>query len=193
MKCSFMPNQLTFSEALGSCLTHSVLVRNTFHFDFRIEGRQNYKAVIHPSSSWSKGGLSRSFFHPSFWLRHSASLSPSLSSSVRIICSFGQALGANLQFGCCNMFWLFRLWFGLIDIHELAKRRLSSPGSMRGCEGPFSGLTVASSRLLSDNSPDASRGIPQVTFQKEHIFHPGALGTSRGEYQEARTTLEDTD
>lgn len=40
------------------------------------------------------------------------------------------------------------MWFGLIDIHELAKRIPISPGSWAVDEGPFPGLPVVLARLL---------------------------------------------
>lgn len=40
------------------------------------------------------------------------------------------------------------MWFGLIDIHELANRRPVSPGGWAVGEGPFPGLPAVLARLL---------------------------------------------
>lgn len=72
---------------------------------------------------------------------------------VWIIRSFGQALGANLQFGCCDVCWHFWVWFGLTDTRERAQRRLLSPPRLgRGRRA----LPAAP----TENSPDAPWGIP---------------------------------
>lgn len=101
-------------------------------------------------------GSSWSFFHACFRLRHSASPSP----SVWIICSFGQVLEANLQFGCCNMFWLFRVWFGLTDTQELAKRRLLSPWRLGSRRRALVSVGHWPGCVSAENSSDASWGIP---------------------------------
>lgn len=138
-------------------------------------------------------GLERRFLPSLLRLRRSASLSP----TVWIICSFGQVLGANLQFGCCNMFWLFHMWFGLIDIHKLARRRFISPGRLGGGRRALSPSPCGIGRatVLPESSSDPSRGIPSVPFQMEEIFHLWVLGilASKQKHPKGHVTLADTE